>query len=561
MHWLRPPPAIYEGLSWRQLWLDHAFDQLGLVSNLAFSREGAKRGVRTGTGQRPWAALDAIGAIRPIAFSERGTARSFMNVTPSTEGMTFREDEPDRVWSSLGRAGASRHGVTALYSPWQMLYIDDALQGGHADVSFEVLLSSADERAQSLERLRPMLEPLQTAWHALDAAWRPLMKLLVRVQNRYLPEVTRQTTLLYDAGCNAQVDPWPGQIGAFDAQEAAAELGVSTDQVAEAYWYLVERGLDRDPRDGFELLRRARPRSSRDRWRGPARLAQDHYDAAQVLRLFLTDLSGKPPTRPRAWPVDGRQRERGDLYDRGPAERMTREVLQEELVRAGLYPHGVHVVGEGQCEEDMVRLLVSSLLAPRFGEELGFTDMGGAGMASRLTTMVGGFTEYALRTVVIVDSEGDLADYVNGLVRRGELPEDDCLLFERNLEESNFSHAEMLDVLIEWADKPPGDRPRVTLELPLEAAEAVHQDRQLKAKRKDLPGFAGTLLRLAEDPQYGPVRISKPEFAVALAGRMLSDLEHASDDPALLAELYERRPLLGFVMDRVIPVLWGPSWR
>jgi hypothetical protein len=295
--------------------------------------------------------------------------------------------------------------------------------------------------------------------------------------------------------------------------------------------------------------------------RGAVRLAQDHYDAAQVLHLFLTDLGGQPPARPSYTLMDGRSRARDDLYERAPTQRMTRDLLQDELVHTGLYPHGVHLVGEGKSEQHIVQRLVSGLLGRRIGEELGFTDLGGAGMASRLPTMVGGFKEYALRTIVIVDDEGKLAEYVTGLVRSGDLPEEDVLQFKENLEESNFEPQEMLDVLIELAGRPPEGREPVTLTLPLDTAEGEHEKRRKNANASEPPGFAGTLLDLAEDPQHGAARISKPEFAVALADRMLADLEQAWGDKVALTALYEKRPLLKFVLERVIPVFEVPSWR
>jgi hypothetical protein len=147
-----------------------------------------------------------------------------------------------------------------------------------------------------------------------------------------------------------------------------------------------------------------------------------------------------------------------------------------------------------------------------------FTDLGGSGSASRLHTMVGGFTTYAQRTVVIVDSEGDMAQYATGLIRSHEVPEEDVLRFKANLEDSNFSPAEMLEVLVHRAANPPDGRPAVTLVLPLSDVLAAHKERRERA-RED-PGLAGTLLKLAEDPKYGgPVTISKPDFARALADR------------------------------------------
>jgi hypothetical protein len=146
----------------------------------------------------------------------------------------------------------------------------------------------------------------------------------------------------------------------------------------------------------------------------------------------------------------------------------------------------------------MVWRLVEGLLGPGSADELGFTDLGGSGSASRLTTMVSSFTTYAQRTVIIVDSEGAMKEYVTGLIRSHELPAEDVLLFKANLEDSNFLPVEMLDVLIERAANPPDKRPAVTLDLPIDDVLAAHQERTQSAREE--PGLAGILLKLAEDP-------------------------------------------------------------
>jgi len=66
---------------------------------------------------------------------------------------------------------------------------------------------------------------------------------------------------------------------------------------------------------------------------------------------------------------------------------------------------------------------------------------------------------------------------------------------------------------------------------------------------------------LAEDPTYGgPVRISKSDFARDLAHRILDELD-AVPDPAADDAVIARRPLLRFVVERMLPVLTGPRWR
>jgi hypothetical protein len=74
--------------------------------------------------------------------------------------------------------------------------------------------------------------------------------------------------------------------------------------------------------------------------------------------------------------------------------------------------------------------------------------------------------------------------------------------------------------------------------------------------------MAGVLLDLARDPKYGgPVTISKPDFARALADRMLADLAKTDDDKEATQFVLHSRPLLAFVIKRILPVLAGPHWQ
>lgn len=548
------PPELGEALSWRELWRSRGFALRELAPDSEFSSRAADRGLRLGIGQAPLEELDVQGALQPVAFAAGGNPHDWADVAPFEPRMTFREEEPAREWQAYAWDNHGRPHTSALYSPWQLLYLDNVTDKPVARVGLDVLRAPAEQRDKVLGTWRGLLEAEEARWQALDSAWRPLMKVLVRLQNRYLPEFTGQTRMLYDTAQKTLVDPWPEVLSSFDAQAAASELGVSAAQLSKAYWFLVERGIDREPRDGLELLRRARPRSAQKHVQGLPRRGQDLFDAAQVLWLFLRDLTGNPPGRNRLWRMDGRQRERAVYYDLGPAAPTTREQLRPELAHIGLYPHAVHLVGEGGSENDIVHRLAEGLLGTQLADEIGFTDLGGSGSASRLPTMVKGFTTYAQRTVVIVDNEGQMAQYVKALVRSGQLPEDDILNFTENLEDSNFSLAEMIKVLTDLAASPKDGRPAVTLQLPVEDVLAAHEARSRKAGEP--PGRAGTLLKLAQDPKYGgPVTVSKPDFARALADQMLADLDTAEGDQQATQAVLQNRPLLAFVLDRIVPVV------
>ncbi len=196
---------------------------------------------------------------------------------------------------------------------------------------------------------------------AIDATWRPLIKVLVAIQNVYWPKVRGRTVVTLSPGGEYHEAGNTTET----AEELLARTGCSIEEVTAAYQFLVERGLNREPQDeGMVLLRRFVPREYHVRWRGPVQHAQDHFDAARMLYLWLTDLTGEPPGRPDTWPMDGRQAQRMALYDNGIAPGTMPDALKRELIETELYPHGPAVIGEGSSEGIIVDWLVQELAGP-----------------------------------------------------------------------------------------------------------------------------------------------------------------------------------------------------
>lgn len=556
----RTPPITTFGRSWRELWLSGHFFERSFHWDTQFSSKAKERALHFGIGSGPMEELDLAGTLQPIAFVAGGYHSQLRAEPEYEEFFTFREEQPPAPWSKYAWDAHGHPHTSALYSPWQMLYADDVLRQPTVTLSVETLLLDKEQRDTALSPFGDWWQSQLDQSKSLDVAWRPLVKLLVALGNRYWPEVSNRVSQAYDRRTKAPSWPFYELARTFDASAFAAEMGVDLDEVKEAYWFLVERGLRYEPQDGMELLRRARPVDSHSGWRGHVRLAQDHFDAAAMLRHFLIDLTGETPSATPDWPLDGRQPVRQALYDRGPSSGISREQLLEDLERAGLYPHSLHLIGEGPSELQMVWTLVAGLLGTTAADDIRFTNLGGSGSASRIPTMLDAFTSYARRTVLIVDNEGDMAQYVTGAIRAGKLDEADVLFFKENLEDSNFSHEEQLAILVKAAADPVENRSQVSLTMTLDDVEAEHAERVRRSREKS--GFAGTLLSMAKDPNHGgPFSLSKPAFAALLGAEALDELGQARGDEEAIAAIGKRRPVLKFVLDRVTEPLMAPRWR
>jgi hypothetical protein len=320
-----------------------------------------------------------------------------------------------------------------------------------------------------------------------------------------------------------------------------------------AYEFLVERGLSHDPDDGLTMLRRARPRAFHIRWRGEARRAQDHFDAADVIRRFLADLDGHQPPQPGLIPMNGRQIEREALYRRGPASHWTGAEVVSALQQAELYPHGVHVIHEGRTDRIVVETLIASVLGSGVLDEVGFTRPGGAGGADELTDLVGSLSGYTRRVAVILDREAKTYEHVQALLGSGGLSADDVLLFSNSLEEADATDDELADLAVSLAADA-----GVAVSLTGTQLREFHESRVTRARVRArevpglaTPGLATSLQQLVAKTTAGKWHLRKPALDERLALLIAQEMNELPIDDWW-------RPLPVFVVDRIVPPLNRP---
>ena len=547
------PPQVSVALAWRDLYGTGAFGQRELAEGDALRSAAEERSLRVGSDRGLLESLDLQGALSPIAFSA-GYMSGFEVPAQPVDSMRFREEEGAIAWEEYRWEQDGFATVTALYSPWQLLYLDDVLRVCSADLPLDTLLASQGERDGALDSLREWLERQQVALGGMDRSWQPLIKLLVALQNRYRPRFTGRESIIGipGGGWIRAGHEWATE----DAESLKADLGCTVEQVTAAYHFLVERGLTRDPRDGLTLLRRAQQRAFHTRWRGDIRRAQDNFDAAQTLWEFLTELQGTAPGRPQMWPLDGRQIERGELFDRGPATPWEEQDLKIELRSADLYPHGVHVVGEGASEDLVIQRLTEQLLGRDAARSLSFTDLGGSGSAKKVVPLTASLAGYASRAVVIVDNEGQMASYLKTAIDKGEIEATDILLFDGSLESDNASASELISLAQQIGARPaPGGEP-IEFDISPRELEDYHAERVRRSPPNGAPGLAESLITLVSRKTDGRFRLDKLDLVEALAQLLIDEVRNTPSKE--LEAVLAHRPIVRFFFERIEPVLNRP---
>ena len=544
------PPAIEIPVSYRNLYEHAAFGQRELVGDDNLKSLARDRGLATWIGQEAPEAVDRRGALCPIAFADGGYFTGFAAPAIPVEDLTFRDEVDYEPWEAYAWDAYGHPQISPMYSPWQVLYLDVVARESQVELPIDVVQQGAAQLAEQLGPVQPLLAAQRDLLERTDVAWRPLIKLLVIAQNVYWPRVSGRTTVI------AQGPPGMEFIDAGLTDEDPRALlegaGCTIEEIQAAYYFLVERGLRREPEDGLVLLRRSVPRAYHVRWGGPPRQAQDHFDAAQMLYLWLTDLE-QPPPHPDTWPMDGRQTERTALYERGPGTAIQSDELKRELVATELYPSGPIIAGEGISEGIIVEWLVQRLLYRRNAFE--FYDLGGDGAAKRIPALITAFNPYAPHAFVIVDNEGRMARYAEQLVDGGKLPAEHLLLAADSLEGDNFTLEELIETVGAIGAEPREGREPATLVLAPDELCAEHQQRCDNA-RKDKPGIGKTLLDMARDPKRGGINLTKRELAEGLSRLLIREIDGATPDE--FEAIKTKRPIVRFVADRVCPVLNRP---
>lgn len=352
------PPKLTPNTSFAEAYRRSRFTQLELIDDKELIREADQHGLAVR--QETLEELDRYGVFTPIAFVGAAWQGDFYGPRWNLDAMTFRDEAGFQRWSRYRFREDGFRRVIALYSPWQLMYLKSALADRLATITLTFVLGRRDRLLRRLEEARPVWRGERELWQRLEENWRPFVLLLCWLQNRYLPFVRGQSRMVYVKGQHAPVDPVRDELRSFDATALMVRLGISVDDIRSTYRQLALIGEWHDPiRDWFLVVRAASPRAH-DRFKGDARLAQLVYDAAEILRRLLYDLTGEVELDidevlggSGEWKERLLGHERRLVYDRGDLKRI--------LDRKKLSPFGVHVFVEGRSDQDLIAGLIDGM--------------------------------------------------------------------------------------------------------------------------------------------------------------------------------------------------------
>jgi len=556
------PPTPETALSWRELYVSGCFVQRSFESASALRRLAQDRGINISLGNDVWEFWDEQGALRPIAFGLDAWT-DHVPVDPNgPDTIAFREEREFRAWKRY-EVERDHSGYTyPLYTPWQLLPLQEVAFGRDADLPVDLLIDK-DTRERIIGSLKPTLKAQLASWRSLDDRWRPTLKLLVSIQNRFWPRVSGRVVLPWDPVTKERIDPMRREVAEFEPESVLARHELEPEAIATTYESLIEQGSRIEGgRTGFRAqggdrwarLRQLAARHERRGIRGPARAAMDYYEAAEMLGRWWFQFTGMH--LPGIDVVPYRRTTRPVHHSATPTDPWvrSREALHEHLQAHGLWPGRVHAIVEGKTEAMWVDALVEALLG-WIPADLLVTDIHGSGGARTMEELIETVADYAPYAAFLVDDEGDMARYVTALVEAGTVQQDDVMMVDSSFEEENFSDAELTRVARKLAANPPGNRSAVKLKLTPRELREEHDRKRAAARKGEDPGLAGTLLELMRDPIRGPCNLKKTELAVGLIDFVVEELDGDRKARA------EARPVVRFIAERIASPLADATFR
>jgi hypothetical protein len=525
------------GYGFRRAYEADAFDQFPLITPSKLRSEARDRGIHcplTGFLEE-LERLDREGAFCPVLFEAVDA--------DGADTIVFRDEQDYVPWTEHAVPEWGGGVPQPRYSPWQLLYFNDAVELQKTSVPIEWLLD--DERRATLgPGWRTFLSRQLARWRDLDRSWRDVLLVLVRLQGWYGPSVKgtllkSTVTLVPHPETGEFVDP--RDLGPpFDPHKVLDELGLSLEALKAMHQRLAVHGMMMDGGDDplrfWYILFRMAPAKQRAKLRGRARRAQDAYDAAEMLRRFYFDLTGELlPQADEIFDISDKSWRRR-LFGKWPTLRYTRADLAVELRRRDLHPHQVHIVVEGPTEK---------IVCERVLKELAGMPLKDTGVSVERLFGVGNVRRERLRAlkafprflVFVADREGDMAREVEALKREGVLTDEATYLWDTSFEAANFTDEELLAMIAAIG----ADR-GATLTLGAATLRTLYDAHHSKAG-KDAKGLATFALDLAQRAEYGSVNASKTELADRMAALILDDLrQHGAE------EVSARRPIASMLV-------------
>lgn len=354
-----------------------------------------------------------------------------------TDLLEFPNSTDFRPWSEY-RGKHGEETTFIYYHPYQVFLINRFLS-----LTRITLTSSYLEEATRCEKMFKQAKKmhLEVKNSFLKTRPRLIMQigLLLRLQNAYQPDYRGTLHLTWDEKSYERWVDW--RRNKFSPSEALKGGGISLEGVKELRNYFAAQAHFNDPMANWYPLVRLTPFTRKEKMKGKALLARDHYEIVGILNFFLKDLTKEEQPDPDDI-VDGR---RGKWKDRYYGKKFDYKDpdIQKKIISDYLnvpIPKVVLLI-EGYTEERVIALLMNAFgIVPEY-EGIAIHNFEGTGGISlfNASAVLRIAKSQNVGRYLIIDNDPGAEELVNELSERLKLLDDDCYrIWEKDFEYDNF---------------------------------------------------------------------------------------------------------------------------
>jgi hypothetical protein len=445
---------ISSGLSkYVNMLLDSQFPQHDLMNVDDFLKYLEGRGVKLSKEELEF--YDRCGIVRPALrvrllidngnfdtrnpFSLKNAA-----IRESREGIELPSDGDFQPWKNYAEKENER--VVLYYHPFQLILAHWLTKNNGKSLGplfiIEHLSEVNEERLDSWKA--ETSEKLVSSAKAAVDTWIPIVGLLMLLDEVYSVMVTGAFS-----GDRSSQEQWMLWLRRKEiASQIRMRICMSLEQVKQAYDHIVTLGHIHDPLAHWYPLLELIKREKKEKLTGDARLAQEYYELARMIKLFIEDWTGEIMLDPDDKFDSNHANWKPHTYGGYPVD--YDDPKTQQLMRDDYFidrPFLIAIVFEGDTEELVIEEILRLFMRdPKKEGYFLYNTQGSGNMNTRnLDAMIGLAKSNQMEIYLIMDNDGDVDSIIERHKKLGNIKDGMFTVWNKDFEYDNFGSGPVIE--------------------------------------------------------------------------------------------------------------------
>lgn len=435
-------PEIHEFM---KLLLKSQFPQFRLLTRKDFLDELKKRDLTTDENYLEY--LDKIRLLSPclrikIPIHELHGFRygSFVPVTPrelkdslDNRQIEFLNSQEYKPWKTYNK---KKFKIELLYHPWQLLFVKDLMRIEKINTPSRYFIHKRFNKDKFFDHEKKLYRrAIKIMKKRSTDEFNPLIGLLMLLEEPYNTNITHE----FHPNDQKVYDKWKKwKKQKHFTHKILKNSGFTIKQLKEKYGDMAFDFNNLDPINHLNPLPEILKRSKRRTFTGNALIAQDYFDALQLISLFIQDVDGEKirgPYDSPPWEANWKEMIYGEPYNLHSNKTIQR-ILSNFLIRR---PIICSIIYEGKTEDLVIRGIFKAIdiLHPESSgihlyEAEGSGNLNQKNLDGYITRA--NLDENEVHVIIDKDAESLLSKHLEN----GRLKKENCIIWRQDFELDNF---------------------------------------------------------------------------------------------------------------------------